>query len=604
MNRNAAIIKIFCCLFFSLASFSIIAEDRVEYYLEPPKITLQQLGTNSFNSQLITPSSNILNFGFQDNAVWLRVTISKNSRDRYFQIEASSLQFVEFYAPNNTGGYSKRSFKEKSGGRSNIIEHRTLLFELNQNQQPETHYFIKLKGNGNLFLKYFFLSKQEFISKSNIDYLTIGIYLGLMLFLAIYNFIQYSLTSRKSYLYFVFFVLSLSLNFAYESGVWGQYVIGSQFFLSGFFQIVFAGLVLLSAQAVTWKILELKDYAPRLELIVKGVFLLTLAQMVFSIVTGLSFFNVLGRYLEIGIPAFLLYISIFIALGGNSSAKWMTIAWSVFFISLIISVSIDSGLMPNDLISAFGSTSGSAVTALLISWTLSIKAFKETEAFYSGHMDKGGSLSREIRELKSIVDQNEKEIKKYLDLIEDKDNEIEYNLKRLREQSIYDKLTKLLNYSSFILQFNRFYHDASRYHYPVAVVLIDMDQFKQINETYGLDIGNEILKDVADILQQDCRNTDLIARYGDDEFIFLMTHAIKENAVIKSEQIIQKIRSIRVKNHSDLAVSASIGITMMGSGGGGFSHDTRSILEEAKKALNMAKGEGGGQVRVFVKVDD
>lgn len=605
MNQSAAIIlKTFCCLFLSLASFSIKAEFRIGYYLEPPNVSLQQLGTSSFNSQFTETDSNILNFGFQENAVWLKVTITKGSVDKYFQIDASSLQFIEFYAPLRTGGYSKKSIKEKSNGKTIALDHRSFLIEFQQNQQPVTNYFIKLKGNGNLFLKYFILDRNEFISKSNIDYLIIGLYLGLMLFLALYNFIQYWLTESKTYLYYVFFVLSLGLSFAYESGIWGQYVIGNPFLFSGFFQTLFTGLVLLSALAVTWQILELQDYSPRLDFLIKGVFILTISQMVLSVVTGLTVLNMLGRYLEIGVPAFLLYISIFIALGGNSSAKWITLAWSVFFISLIISVSIDSGMLPDDFMSAFGSTTGSAATALLISWALSIKSFNATRQFYSGHLDKGGSLTKEIRELKSEIEHNEKEIEKYHNIIEDKDNEIEYNLKRLREQSIYDKLTRLLNYSSFILQFNRFYHDASRYHYPVAVVLIDMDQFKKINETYGLDTGNEILKDVADILQQDCRNTDLIARYGDDEFVFLMTHAIKENAVIKGEQIIQKIRSITIKNHADIAVSASIGITMMGSGGGGYSHDTRSILDEAKKALNQAKGEGGGHVRIFTRTDD
>ena len=605
MNKNTALIKkLFCCLLLALATFSSHASYRVAYLVEPPKVSLQQLGSNSVDSQFIKTDSKILNFGFMENTVWLRITDTKGVGGKYLEIDVPSLQLLEFYAPSKLGGYTLRNFKEESAEKTGALNHRTFLFDFPINQKPGTQYFVKLKGNGNLSIKYSVLDRNEFISESNNDYLLIGLYLGLMLTLIVYNVTQYWLTHERNYLYFVFFVLSLGLNFAFVSGVWGQYVIGDQILLSRFFLTLSTGLVLLSSLAITWQILEIQRNWPRMDFVIKAVFFITLVQMIFSILTGATIFFIIGRYLAIGVPAFLLYFSFFIALNGNKSAKWLTLAWGIFFTSLLISVLMESGLLPVNYFRAFGFTFGSAAAAVLISWALSVKSFDTYRHLYSGHLDKGGNMDSQIVELESKIEHHEKEIKRHHDLIEEKDQEIEYNLKRLREQSVYDKLTRLLNFSSFVVQFNRFYHDASRYHYPVAVILIDLDQFKKINDTFGLDAGNEILKAVAEILKKECRNTDLIARFGDDEFIFLMTHSIKENAVIKGEQIIKKIRSITLNTHPDLAVSASVGITMMGSGGAGHHHDTRSIIDNAKKALNQAKGEGGGQVHIFSKSEE
>ena len=605
MNKNVALIKkTFCCLLLTLATFSSNASNKVAFYVEPPIVNIQRLGTNAFDSEFKKTDSGTLNFGFLDHAVWLRITVAKGIGEKFLQLDLPSLQFLELYALSKSGAYTKRNFKQDSAGKPNLRDHRTFLFDFPQNQQSKTKYYIKLKGSANLFLKYSFLDEKEFIAKSNNDYLFIGIHLGLMLILALYNVGQYWLTNEKTYLYCVFFVLSLGLNFVFVSGVLGQYVIGDHILFSRFFLSLSKGLVLLSGLIITSKTMELKIYSPRIYFLFKAVFIITMAQIIFSFVTGSTISYILGRYFEIGVPAFLFYFSIFIALNGDKSARWLTLVWGVFVTSLIISVSMDSGLLPENLFRYFGITFGSAAAAVLISWTLTVKFFEESRQSFSGHLDKGGNLSSQIKELEAKIEDNEKEISQHNEIIGEKDQEIEYNLKRLREQSVYDKLTRLLNYSSFIVQFNRFYHDASRYHYPVAVILIDLDKFKNINDTFGLDAGNEVLKAVAEVLQQDCRNTDLIARYGDDEFIFLMTHSTKENAVIKGEQIIKKIHSISLKTHPDLAASASVGITMMGSGGGGYSHDTRSIIDKAKKALSQAKAEGGGQVRIFTKADE
>ncbi|MCK5478025.1 MAG: GGDEF domain-containing protein, partial [Methylococcales bacterium] len=188
-----------------------------------------------------------------------------------------------------------------------------------------------------------------------------------------------------------------------------------------------------------------------------------------------------------------------------------------------------------------------------------------------------------------------------LDLLEEKDQEIEYAQKRIREQATHDGLTKLINHDSFVLQFQHFFHDATRYHYPVITLLIDVDDFKVLNEKFGLAAGNDVLKAIANIVSQESRNTDLIARYGDDEIVFVMTHAVMENAMKKSEEILLKIQQIKIKDHPDLSVSASIGVTVMGASE--RSGDYSFILDKVEKAVEQAQDEGGSCVRVFTYDD-
>ena len=102
---------------------------------------------------------------------------------------------------------------------------------------------------------------------------------------------------------------------------------------------------------------------------------------------------------------------------------------------------------------------------------------------------------------------------------------------RLEYQASHDELTGLYNRHHMLKEMERELNQAVRYEVPFSLVLIDLDYFKKVNDTYGHAAGDEVLKYVAQLLKKGARTTDVIGRWGGEEFLVLLPHSTAENAL-------------------------------------------------------------------------
>lgn len=117
---------------------------------------------------------------------------------------------------------------------------------------------------------------------------------------------------------------------------------------------------------------------------------------------------------------------------------------------------------------------------------------------------------------------------------------IEAKLERfkvLRDLINFDAFTNLYNREYFDRRLNEILKISSRYEHKVSLVLIDIDSFKSFNDTYGHQVGDFVLKEVAKTIRDGLREVDTVARYGGDEFVAIMPETSKDNAVIAVERI-------------------------------------------------------------------
>ncbi len=132
-------------------------------------------------------------------------------------------------------------------------------------------------------------------------------------------------------------------------------------------------------------------------------------------------------------------------------------------------------------------------------------------------------------------------------------------------------------------------------------MIMDLDNFKLINDTYGHLKGDEVLREAASLLQSNIREGDILARFGGDEFILALPHTNCEGAKILAERIRAGIAAIRVKHESlTISLTASIGIT----GHEAKSAETSSglldtLIREADQALYECKRHGRNWVHVY-----
>jgi diguanylate cyclase (GGDEF)-like protein/putative nucleotidyltransferase with HDIG domain len=165
--------------------------------------------------------------------------------------------------------------------------------------------------------------------------------------------------------------------------------------------------------------------------------------------------------------------------------------------------------------------------------------------------------------------------------------------KRVERQATTDGLTGLFNHRTGQEKLAETLRKAERYQRNVAVVMIDIDHFKSINDTYGHPAGDTVLKHIAGIIRRDCRDVDLPVRYGGEEFLLVLPEVNQEGAVVVAERL-RKTLQREVISHDDvqLSVTASIGVAA-------YPEDAEAqhtLLEIADKALYMSKRLGRNQV--------
>lgn len=168
--------------------------------------------------------------------------------------------------------------------------------------------------------------------------------------------------------------------------------------------------------------------------------------------------------------------------------------------------------------------------------------------------------------------------------------------RRLRQIAMHDMLTGLSNRHSFVTQLA---HECANLHgstRPFALLLIDLDRFKAVNDTMGHPVGDLLLKSVAKRLQQVARADDMIARIGGDEFA-IMAHDVsdREDAGNLAGKIVEILSSPFKLDGCIVEIGASVGVTLAPSD----SDDAEALTQQADVALYRAKREGRGRVCVF-----
>ena len=152
-----------------------------------------------------------------------------------------------------------------------------------------------------------------------------------------------------------------------------------------------------------------------------------------------------------------------------------------------------------------------------------------------------------------------------------------------------DGLTGLKNRRVFQERLAEEFYRAQRYHIALSLLLLDVDKFKQFNDTFGHPAGDEVLKIVARLLQNAVRDTDFVARYGGEEFVVLMPYTDQDAALKLAERLRSAIESAP---WSKRPVTASFGVASLSP-----ECDTEeSLLSQADQALYQSKNAGRNRV--------
>jgi diguanylate cyclase (GGDEF)-like protein len=185
--------------------------------------------------------------------------------------------------------------------------------------------------------------------------------------------------------------------------------------------------------------------------------------------------------------------------------------------------------------------------------------------------------------------------KRLQDELRQKNEEMKEMLTKVEVLSVTDALTGLFNRRRFETVLESEFNKADRYKTPLSCVMIDIDHFKAVNDTYGHAVGDTVIRDIARIIQEKTRNVDTACRWGGEEFLILAPMTTKANAIPPARRILQTVSGHVFAGISDKKVTVSIGIADLS----GSTIDTAvKLIQEADMALYEAKKNGRNRIEL------
>jgi diguanylate cyclase (GGDEF)-like protein len=164
----------------------------------------------------------------------------------------------------------------------------------------------------------------------------------------------------------------------------------------------------------------------------------------------------------------------------------------------------------------------------------------------------------------------------------------------LVKASSHDALTGCLNHRQFIMDFDREFSRVNRYKDNLSLLMVDLDHFKSVNDSYGHPAGDIVLQKVAEAMGTQLRASDTLYRYGGEEFVILLPETDQRGALTVAESIRRKVAdtTIVVDGQQTVTITVSIGVAC-------FPQDTENqedLLKKADQAVYIAKNNGRNRV--------
>ena len=182
------------------------------------------------------------------------------------------------------------------------------------------------------------------------------------------------------------------------------------------------------------------------------------------------------------------------------------------------------------------------------------------------------------------------ELLKLMKLAIETDLKIIINNAFLKKLSITDQLTKLFNRIEIIKMLNKEFERFKRYNIDFSLMLMDIDDFKTINDSYGHLIGDKVLKEFAETLQKNTRKPDIVGRWGGEEFIIICPETNSEKCIFLGNKLLKLVQ--KEKYSKNLNITISIGITTTTS----LIKNYNDLIKLADNALYSAKRKGKNRV--------
>ncbi len=525
-----------------------LIREPAQYLVTAQDISLAALPKDEFKP--LTDAD--INQGISDQAFWLRFTL-KNSSDQavdwVLAHKTAYLDHIDVFLKDNGTEPQQIQLSDRQSFTDRLLPYRTLAFTHITAAGGMTQVYLKLYfAKADSMTLDFELSDAVIFSQAqHKEYFLYGLFYGAMLLLIAISFLGAVLLRQWLYLLYTAFLVSSTLMWALLNGFAYQFLWpASVFWHNEGFHILYL-LVATTAILFSRQFLMTRIQFPRLDKLLKWLPFLFLAGIalrfagVYEVVLYLAMFSIVSlvSLSLLGLKAYL---------QGLVYARWYGLAWLVYGCGLALSVTAaTSSILPWGMNSLLYAQLGAIVEAIMLLMALG---------------DKVRHWERDHEQVLQLVHQ--------------------------------DPLTGLGNRRLMPEAINSLYNAFIHNGKPVFMALLDLDDFKQINDRYGHEVGDEVIKSLASLMQNLSRSEDVCIRQGGDEFLILFQAGNENKALHKIDRLRRVFHEQRFQiGVGSFSTSLSAGISILYSSDKALSEQT--AFRQADQALYRAKQAGGNR---------
>lgn len=173
-------------------------------------------------------------------------------------------------------------------------------------------------------------------------------------------------------------------------------------------------------------------------------------------------------------------------------------------------------------------------------------------------------------------------------------------LSRMRQLAVHDALTGIYNRLHIEHEFEIAWERSRRYGHAMAVLVMDLDHFKSVKDQFGHLVGDDLLREFAQLLKSTARTTDVVGRFGGEEFVVILPHGTRDDGVAFCERLVNAVRDrVFCKGTHNLYITVSVGLSVSDNTPRDDQDGARMLLEEADKAMYVAKHSGRNCYKVW-----
>lgn len=528
-----------------------------------------------------------LNYGYREGEIWIHLALRRSvtaPADWLLEVGFASLDVVEVFVVGPTGEIRQMASGDRLPFAQRPFSHHHHVFPLAVQAGGDTEVFLRVRSKGSLTLPMTLWSPAALHAYDQATYGAMALYFGMLLALMLYNLLLWLSLRERVFLEYVAFVASLALGLGSQSGLAFQYLwpdwpawtdvafpIGMA--LAGLFGACFTRSFLETRRRLPGfdKALQASIAAFAVSVLAHWLFGYQAAAMLTSL-SGLAFSVVAVAAGVVGV------------LRKQAGARFFLVAWSLLLVGVAVMALRNFAWLPTHWLTTHAMQIGSALEMLLLSFALADRIHVLRRQMLE-------DLQRSEKVLEQRVAERTTEL-------EESNRRLSQSEQELRELALHDSLTGLANRRLLADRYDQAAAGAEREKGRVAVLLLDLDGLKAINDGCGHAAGDAVLRETASRLRQVVRQSDTVGRVGGDEFVVVAGVTEIAEGGLCAERILEAFsrHPAPCRGHGHV-LRASVGLAIYPDHG----RSLQDLLDLADEAMYDAKLAGGHRWRLTAK---